>query len=57
VATLQFNLCQAVQRHTETRVVTQSAELTTTALAVVAQVLLARIEQPRTFCLLQVALV
>ena len=54
---LQFNLCQSVQRHTETRVVTQSAELTTTAPAVVAQVLLARIEQPQTFCLLQVALV
>jgi hypothetical protein len=54
---LHFNLCQSVQRPTETRVVTQSAELTTTVLVAEVQALLARIEQPRTFCLLQVALV
>jgi hypothetical protein len=54
---LQFNLCQSVQRHTETRVVTQSAELTTTALAEAAQALLVRIEQLQGSCPLQAELV
>jgi hypothetical protein len=56
-AMLQLKLCLLAQSLMETRAVTQSAELTTTALAEVAQVLLARIGQPQTSCPLRVELV
>jgi len=53
---LQFSRCQSVQRHSGSKVATQSAELTTTALAEAAQALLVRIEQLEGSCPLQAEL-
>jgi hypothetical protein len=55
VAMLHLKLCLLAQFRMAIRVVTQSAELTSTVLVAVAQALLVRIEQPRAFCLLQAA--
>jgi hypothetical protein len=50
---LQFSHCPLVQRHTGTRVVTQSVELIITVPVVAVLALPVRIGQPRTFCPLQ----
>jgi hypothetical protein len=57
VAMLQLKLCLLAQFRMAIRVVTQSTVGISTVLVAVAQALLVRIEQPRAFCLLQVALV
>jgi hypothetical protein len=57
VAMLHLKLCLLAQFRMAIRVVTQSTVGISTVLVAVAQALLVRIEQPRAFCLLQVALV
>jgi hypothetical protein len=57
VETLQLNRCQSVQRHTETRVATQSVEPIITVPVVAVLALPVRIGQPRTYCQLQAELV